>query len=42
MRIEENSRMVYQDEYKPFISLDNPVIYYHTAVGEPKRYDNLF
>lgn len=33
----------YQEEYKPFISLDNPeVIYYCTAVGEPKRYDNGF
>lgn len=33
-------RWLYQDEYKPFISLDNPeIIYYCKAVGEGERYD---
>ena len=33
-------RWLYQEDYKPFISLDNPeVIYYCKAVGEGERYD---
>lgn len=41
---EERKKIVewfWQDEYKPFVSLDNPeLIYYCTPIGESKRFDN--